>query len=336
MNLSDNFALAFNICFCSQCVQKVPELSRPCSSSASLPSLCTFSPLEMSLSKFGAPKVGEKTDMGRIKKLAQRVEVTLTEETLYPEPKQIDPRSILVAPLNRDGAPPNVQHIHRGIPQSIQQKGFDRSRPQVGILVEFKSQDGKKKLLEHNRRFSKGVRLLPPIEECKVLYGSLAGSHFNLALRCILAGTSSPVGDLSGMLIDDPALSDVVQSGHRWWILSEEVSTEDQVDISLWRNQDQNENQSTHEIEILQTIKSTAEDMSKSKGKVTLGDLVARAMRRNPAKISASVLMALSKFYIGFLENSSQDLVDELVDFHSTNVDPKEIIVAMILSDPRV
>ena len=85
------------------------------------------------------------------------------------------------------------------------------------------------------------------------------------------------------MLIDDPALSDVVQNGHRWWI-SEEVSTEDQVDISLWRNQDQSENQSIHEIEILQTITSTAEDMSKSKGKVTLGDLVARAQRRNPAK----------------------------------------------------
>eukprot|EP00972_Heterocapsa_arctica_P076835 11332628-Heterocapsa_arctica.AAC.1 len=67
------------------------------------------------------------------------------------------------------------------------------------------------------------MQLLPPIDEDKSLYGSLAGSHFNLALRCIQSGTFSPAGDLANLLVEDPSLQDVVKNGHRWWILSETV-----------------------------------------------------------------------------------------------------------------
>ena len=69
----------------------------------------------MSSSKFGAPRVGQGTDFGKLGKLAQRVEQTLHEYVVFTEPKQLDPASVLVAPLNRDGAPPNVPHIHSGI-----------------------------------------------------------------------------------------------------------------------------------------------------------------------------------------------------------------------------
>ena len=39
-------------------------------------------------------------------KLAQRVEGVLMNQKVFQEPKQIDPQAILVAPMNRDGAPP--------------------------------------------------------------------------------------------------------------------------------------------------------------------------------------------------------------------------------------
>ena len=279
-------------------------------------------------SKFGVPTAGKDTDAGKFRKLAERVEETLTKESLFPEPKQLDPCTVLVAPFNRDGAPPNVKHIHHTILKSFKEKGFDRSRPHVGICVMYTSEEGKKKLLEHNKRFSKGNPLLPPIEDGKALYGSLAGSHLNLALRCIKAKTSSPVGDLGDLYLTTPKVQDTVNNGHRWFILPETVSKVAQLDISLWRNQDQNENQGTHEIEILQTVKTTAEDLSKGANKVTQGDLVARAARRNAAKISPLSLQTLTKFYVGFLENGKLDLVDDLVDFHSTNVDPKELVVS--------
>ena len=54
---------------------------------------------------FGEVKTGENTDQGKFKKLAQRVESTLNEKVLFKDPKQLVPASVLVAPLNRDGAP---------------------------------------------------------------------------------------------------------------------------------------------------------------------------------------------------------------------------------------
>ena len=57
------------------------------------------------------------------------------------------------------------------------------------------------------------------------------------------------------------------------WILPETVLAERQVDISLWRNMDQNENQVSHEIEILQGIKATAESLSVNPRKLTQGTL---------------------------------------------------------------
>ena len=69
----------------------------------------------MADSKFERPKVGLEVDVGKFKKLAQRVEETLTKEVLFPEPKQLDPNVVLVSPLNRLGAAPNVPHVHLGI-----------------------------------------------------------------------------------------------------------------------------------------------------------------------------------------------------------------------------
>ena len=96
---------------------------------------------------FQAPKTGADVDAGKLRKLAQRVEKVLSEEVLYQEPKQLDPKTIIVAPLNREGAPPNVPHVHN-ILRNIKLKGFDRTRPVIGICVEFKSPEAKQKLLE--------------------------------------------------------------------------------------------------------------------------------------------------------------------------------------------
>ena len=87
----------------------------------------------------------------------------------------------------------------------------------------------------------------------------------------------------------------------------------------------------THEIEILQCIKSTAESLANDsvRGKVSQGDIVAAAMKRNPARISPRTIMVLTKFYIGFLENGMTHLITELADFHAHTVDPKELCVSI-------
>ena len=131
--------------------------------------------------------------------IALRVQKTLEDFAVWKEPKQLDPSSILVAPANRDGAPPNVPHIHKGILKGRIGNGFDATRPPVGVCVEFKTTEGKRKLLEHNRRFSASNTQLPKIDESKVLYGSLASSHLNLAMRLIQQGAASPEGDLTAL-----------------------------------------------------------------------------------------------------------------------------------------
>ena len=105
------------------------------------------------------------------------------------------------------------------------------------------------------------------------VYASLACTHLNIALRCIKNQVESPMGDLQS-LMSQATLSDTVTNGHRWWILPESLDKEKQTDISLWRNQDQNENQSAHELEVLQTLQHAAEKLlSKNKSSVTLADL---------------------------------------------------------------
>ena len=89
-------------------------------------------------------------DQEKFKKLAQRVEEALSQESLFAEPKQIDPSMILVAPTNRDGAPPNVQHVHYGILKSFMTKGFDRAGPAIGICIKYTSEHGKALLMEQN------------------------------------------------------------------------------------------------------------------------------------------------------------------------------------------
>ena len=87
----------------------------------------------------------------------------------------------------------------------------------------------------------------------------------------------------------------------------------------------------THEIEILQGIKCTAENLAndKARGKVSQGDIVAAAMRRNPTRTSPRTMMALTKFYIGFLENDRMSLIKDLIDLHAHTIDPKELCVSI-------
>ena len=193
-------------------------------------------------------KTGLNTDPGKFLKLAQRVEQAMQDHLCLKEPKQLDPQMVLVAPRNRDRARPNLMHIHYVILKSFIIKGYDRQRPQIGICIEYTSVEGKKELIEHNLRFSKGCSLFPAIDESRAMYGSLAGSHFNIALRLIKAGAISPAGDLRSLTQDDVSLADTINNGHRWWILKENTPKDSQVEISLWRNQDQNESQGIHEM----------------------------------------------------------------------------------------
>lgn len=275
------------------------------------------------MSKFAPPAAAANVDAGRALKLAAKVELTL-QRCLNKTARQIDPKLLLVAPENRNGAPPNVRYIYETLLKSLGNNGFDPTRPAVGICVQFTSQEGKARLLEWNRRFSHGNPLLPHIDEERAMYGTLAGTHLNIALRILQSG----LADAANVAPRGSPLADVVAHGHFWWILPEDVPKQSLVELSLWRNQDQNENQAIHEIEILRNIISTCSDLRQSRSQVPLGDLCAFAEKRTPAKVGTRALEALAKFYLALLKEDARHLADELVDFHAARVNPRDLCVS--------
>ena len=124
---------------------------------------------------------------------------------------------------------------------------------------------------------------LPPIlpNHAGPWYASLSCSHLNMALRGISNGIPSPLCDLR-TLLEQKSLKNAVEHGHKWWILPETCPPETQVDIMTWRNQDQNENQATHEMELLLTLKHASQMyLAAGKKNAIVGDLIGASQRRN-------------------------------------------------------
>ena len=251
--------------------------------------------------KVPTPSLGDKlppgVDAANYHKLGQKVSTTLKGPARrYPDFKDIDPEEILVDESNRGGAPPHVMYMHCGILAGMKKHGYDPTRPKEGICIEYLSPAGLQRLIAHNKRFQ--GPLMPPINEKKAKYGSLACSHLNVCLRIIKVGTPgpSPAGDVRSLMEESEELKDVVINGHRWIVLKECVPGEMKVQISLWRNADQNENQGTHEIEILQNVVSSAQALQKDQVKVTTADLIARTQKRTTHKIPVAALRVISDF----------------------------------------
>jgi len=117
----------------------------------------------------------------------------------------------------------------------------------------------------------------------------------------------------------------VVESGHKWWILPEDTPVDQQVEVSLWRSMDQNENQSLHEIEVLRSVISCCAEVSKVRSNLSVADIVARVAHNSPMKASGLAVTGITKFYLRLLEDKMPELAVELQDFHSSRVNPKEL-----------
>ena len=91
-------------------------------------------------------------------------------------------------------------------------------------------------------------------------------------------------------------LKEVVTHGHRWIVLKECVPADMKVQISMWRNADQNENQGTHEIEILQNVIASAQALQKDQVKVNHSELIAKTQKYTTQKIPVNSLRNISDF----------------------------------------
>lgn len=97
----------------------------------------------------GPPALPHGLDTNRVK-LAQRVKETLHTACRITEPKQLAPSQVRVAPANRYGAPPNVQHAHYGILHAFTTQSFDKNWPGIGNCIKYTSEHGEALLHAHN------------------------------------------------------------------------------------------------------------------------------------------------------------------------------------------
>lgn len=128
--------------------------------------------------------------------------------------------------------------------------------------------------------FSRGIPLLLPVHDGGTLYGCLVGRTSIWRSGC------SRGAHVTRLHRDQPGPSGplVGGGGHRWW-LPEGMGSQSLVEISLWKNQDQNENQALHEVEILQNIMATCNEPRAARSTVSIGDLVSAPPPPTPARI---------------------------------------------------
>ena len=108
------------------------------------------------LAAVGAPTAPPTANKEVIGKLGHRVATRLTTFREEPDVVNLQPDEVGVAPANRRGAHPNLQVLHERITASFAKDGHDPSRHLAGIVVHYKSEAGRKDLVEYNQSWSEG------------------------------------------------------------------------------------------------------------------------------------------------------------------------------------
>ena len=288
------------------------------------------------LAKVGAPTAPAGASKEVLGKLGHRVAQHLLEYREEPDLVFLALDEVGVSPENRLGADPNLVVLHARITSSFETDGYDPSRHLAGIVVHYRSEEGKKALIAFNQRFSQGRVGAPKIHPEKMKYGTLASAHLTLAVRCVAEGMVSPVSgkNLGRLVVEDEKLGRVVLRGLQYTVLKETIPVEAMQEISQWRNQDQNSNLAFHEFELVQSLVAQARKTSIQCGpKVNLGNICALVLRSAPVSLSPHAVSSVGRFVLQYFGSAHQELLVDLCCLHSALVDPQSLSVPYAIFD---
>ena len=250
---------------------------------------------------------------------------------VYPQAQQIAPPRVLISPINRLFS---VHQVHRTILHSFLKDGFDPERPAPGICVEVRSSEKLKTLIEYNENLAASTPLLPKVDpDHTVMYEALANTHYNVALRLVGKSAASPAGDLAILKEERPSLAAAAKNGHWWIVMPETLKESLKTDIATWRNQDQNENQTMTDGEMvrmsLNTVKTFLSGAKYANGKATLplAAVVSATVLQTPLALSTTVMGGFTRFVCSMAQENTLHLVEEFLTFWTCSVDPKTIAV---------
>ena len=246
---------------------------------------------------------------------------------LNPEPVHLDPRQVGVSKANRLFS---IKHVHHTILDSCAKDGHDPNRSQPGVCCETTKAD-QKELVRHNMEIANASAMMPQPDPELMRYEGLAGNHYNVALRCGKDGMQSPAGDLSALKASDASFNQACETGHQWIVLPSGLPYDLKESIATWRNQDQNENQTLTDGELVRLGKIVVESLlAKSQGSsvsLHLNQVVTATCLKSTLRLNPNTVGGYCRFVCQMYEEKSLHLVDEFLTEWSAKVDSKELAI---------
>ena len=275
-----------------------------------------------------APKVGDQNNPHAMVKASMRFQAIVSKHGLphgRPEPRRIFSGEVLPSPLNRLGRPLNLPYIHNEVIVNLAKDGFNPTRPNPGFVIKRTKPATLARLHEHSAKLhSSQGNLLPPLvinektnKEC------VGGNHLTMSIRMYASGYKSPLSGVSCVPKDDPHLQMVVDSGHLYYELDDEISDEDAAFLSEHLNSDQNQNQCDSEDHVRRMVQAAVTKLTAvDKPTVPISSIVDYVCGNSLVKIRPDTIGDIAKFVVSFGVYN-----DELCEWYGVNVNPKEISV---------
>ena len=268
-------------------------------------------------------------DATKIDRLAKRYEQALAL-AINDEPLPIDPRQIGISKINRLF---NINQVHNVILRSVITDGHDPTRPDIGICVEYTDPQKRKDLVDYNRELTLLSPLMPPLHEDLMRYEALACTHYNTSLRLGRECCHSPAGDLSALRKKDASWEESSDIGHLWIVLPENIEPSLKVDIATWRNQDQNENQSITDGEMLRLASITVKEFrtltrSLCPVNMPLAEIVKNTCVKTPLRLNPTVVGGYARWVCQIISEKETGLLDQFLNFWTVEVDCKNLAVS--------
>ena len=253
-------------------------------------------------------------------KANQRVALIWSKYGKHQRAIPIIAEKILVSDNNRV---PNMPYAHCDLAAGIIKDGFDKSRPQVGFVVELTNEEDIERLCAYNAKLAEGNDLYPPIVNELVRYSCLAGNHLTICFRLFKSGKKS---SLTGKTFVAPAgddfLADVLQNGHEYYVLDSKTPAADQQFLARWKNTDQNQNQFAGMCEHLTLVHSVCSAALRECSHVKVSAIVSKIASESMVKLSPSHISNIASFVMAM---GNSNYVEKFIHFAASFINPKEL-----------
>ncbi len=242
------------------------------------------------------------------------------------EPMPIQCWKVLPSPFNRMI---NLQYVHGNLAPGMHTKGFDPTRPKPGCVIHRTDPKAITRLKDHAVAVqSVAPELFPELHSAspECCYECVGGNHLTLTFRFYHGSYTSPVTGITYAVPDDEhALRDRVERGRSYVVLKDGIPDDDASFIAEYLNSDQNQNQGTSEMQVLQSTHKVVEAELKVTPHPQVSKVTQKVAAQSMVKLKADTIADHAHYCINL---SGTPYIDELIAWHARNVNPKEMSVS--------